>query len=179
MSKKVQYISLDFMGLPCYRVGDDGSFWKLIGGNTKYIPFQWVRKTGGRLLDGHVDVSCKKCNSSGKLRHYLHHLVLYAFVGPRPKGMECRHLNGIPWDNRLENLCWGTRSSNMKDRVLHGNSNHGTRNGMSKLNDAAVIHIRSYKKLDTEIAETLSKLYGIKKRYVRDVYDQKSWRHVS
>jgi hypothetical protein len=29
----------------------------------------------------------------GKI-HYVHLLVLTAFVGPRPPGLECRHLNG-------------------------------------------------------------------------------------
>src|SRR4051812_23303084 len=36
--------------------------------------------------------------------HLVHHLVLEAFVGPKPDCMECRHLNGNPADNRLENL---------------------------------------------------------------------------
>lgn len=30
--------------------------------------------------------------------------------------MECRHLNGNPVDNRLENLCWGTHSENEYDK---------------------------------------------------------------
>lgn len=32
----------------------------------------------------------------------------------------CRHLNGNPYDNRLENLAWGTPSENMLDKVRHG-----------------------------------------------------------
>src|SRR5262245_15574121 len=38
----------------------------------------------------------------------VHHLVLEAFVGPRPSGMEARHLNDDPSDNRLVNLAYGT-----------------------------------------------------------------------
>lgn len=53
--------------------------------------------------------------------HLVHHLVLEAFVGPRPPGMECRHLNGNPADDRLENLQWGTSSENSFDTVRHGN----------------------------------------------------------
>ena len=37
----------------------------------------------------------------------VHALVLTAFVGPRPEGMESRHLNGDRRDNHLANLCWG------------------------------------------------------------------------
>jgi hypothetical protein len=57
--------------------------------------------------------------------HYpkIHRLVLTAFVGPCPPGMECCHNNGDFTDNRLENLRWGTPSSNLFDLVRHGN--HG------------------------------------------------------
>lgn len=50
----------------------------------------------------------------------VHLQVLGAFVGPTPAGMECRHLNGDPADNRLANLQYGTRSENTFDSVLHG-----------------------------------------------------------
>lgn len=51
---------------------------------------------------------------------YVHRLVLDAFVEPFPKGKECRHLDGDPTNNRLDNLRWGTQSENNLDRVRHG-----------------------------------------------------------
>src|SRR5262245_55882735 len=36
----------------------------------------------------------------------VHRLVLEAFVGVCPAGLQTRHLNSIRDDNRLENLCW-------------------------------------------------------------------------
>lgn len=54
---------------------------------------------------------------------YVHKVVLRAFIGDRPEGMECRHLNGDPADNRLENLEWNTGSVNTKDKVRHGTHN--------------------------------------------------------
>ena len=51
----------------------------------------------------------------------VHHLVAYAFLGPRPPGMHIRHLNGDSWDCRLDNLAYGTVSENQQDRVRHGN----------------------------------------------------------
>ena len=55
-------------------------------------------------------------------RHtYVHTLVCEAFHGPRPSPKhEVRHLNGDNFDNRAENLAWGTRSENKQDSIRHG-----------------------------------------------------------
>jgi len=50
----------------------------------------------------------------------VHHLVLEAFVAPRPPGAETRHLDGVPWNNVPSNLCWGTSGENNDDQVRHG-----------------------------------------------------------
>lgn len=49
-------------------------------------------------------------------KFHVHRLVLEAFVGPRPPGKQCRHLNGDSLDNRLENLAWGTNQEDCEDR---------------------------------------------------------------
>lgn len=42
------------------------------------------------------------------------------FVGSPEKGQEVRHKNGIPTDNRLENLEYGTRTENILDVFWQG-----------------------------------------------------------
>jgi len=64
---------------------------------------------------GHLTVACGKGNS-----RYVHILVLEAFVGPTPKGKECLHANDVPWDNRWDNLRWGTRSENLIEAYANG-----------------------------------------------------------
>ena len=70
-------------------------------------------------------------NGSGSMRvelagkkRLVHILVLEAFVGLRPEGMECRHLDGDFTNNKVENLRWGTRSENILDAVRHGTHNN-------------------------------------------------------
>lgn len=55
-----------------------------------------------------------------KRRGWVHRLVLEAFVGPHPKGMEGCHRDGDPANNHVDNLRWDTRSKNAFDRVKHG-----------------------------------------------------------
>lgn len=58
----------------------------------------------------------------------VHTLVLEAFVGPCPEGMEACH--DPDWDtanNRLTNLRWDTRSANAYDRIRHGRHNRAGR----------------------------------------------------
>lgn len=92
--------------------------------------------------------------------HQIHRLVLDAFAGPRPEGMECRHLNGDPKDNRLRNLVWGTRAENMADRTRLGEHNPpmGTERHNAVLNEEIVRSIRAHQKSGmggSEIARTL------------------------
>ena len=50
----------------------------------------------------------------------VHQLVMRAFVGDPPQGMEVRHLNGDPTDNRLDNLKYGSRTENILDVFYQG-----------------------------------------------------------
>lgn len=50
----------------------------------------------------------------------VHHLVLEAFVAPRPGRLHGLHGDGDQSNNRPENLRWGTRTENAADQVRHG-----------------------------------------------------------
>ena len=86
----------------------------------------------GRVLrpapdaSGHLRVAL--CPGDGRQHtKKVHRLVLEAFVGPCPDGMECCHANGDPADNRLANLRWDTPASNTQDRIRHGVHNMSRR----------------------------------------------------
>jgi hypothetical protein len=57
----------------------------------------------------------------------VHHLVCLAFVGPRPDGMLCRHLDGDVTNNVPANLVWGTARENLLDAVRHGRHHNASK----------------------------------------------------
>lgn len=69
-------------------------------------------------VKGHLGIKVRR---DGVVKsRYVHQLVLEAFVGPCPDGMEACHWNDIPDDNRLENLRWATKSANRYDCIRNG-----------------------------------------------------------
>jgi len=53
-------------------------------------------------------------------RAIIAHLVLAAFVGPRPRGMLVLHRDDDPTNNNLSNLRYGTPSQNVQDAKRNG-----------------------------------------------------------
>ena len=70
-----------------------------------------------QLSHGYIVVMLSKRNQYQN--QLVHRLVLSAFHGEPAEGIQCRHLNGVRSDNRLENLAWGTCSETCVDQVVH------------------------------------------------------------
>jgi len=115
---------------------------------------------------------------------YVHRLVLEAFVGSCPPGMESCHNDGDPANNFVGNLRYDTHSNNNLDKRKHGTTtnplwidNRGVRCKASKLNDNKIIEIRQLHlegKSDIEIA----KLYCVNKTTINRIINRKIWRHI-
>lgn len=82
-----------------------------------------VLKPGRASIYGHLKVIFTN-GGSERYSFQVHQLVMLAFVGPCPEGMEVRHLDSVPWNNVLTNLTYGTRLENARDRVLNGTDNN-------------------------------------------------------
>lgn len=127
---------------PGYEVGNDGSVWsRWVRGRRPVTlgDWYWQMKTP---FDGKGYQIV--CLFRGKRRYMKRvcRLVLEAFVGPSQKGEECCHKDGNPANNYLTNLRWGSRASNMADRINHGTANRGERHGRSKLSENDVRSIK-------------------------------------
>jgi hypothetical protein len=63
---------------------------------------------------------------------YVHTLVALTFHGPRPAGLQIRHLDGNQLNNRPENLCYGTAAENAADTYRHGYVKGGRREAVAE-----------------------------------------------
>lgn len=88
----------------------------------------------------------------------VHRLVLKAFVGPCPDGMQGCHDNGDALDNRLRNLRWDTRSGNEADKLRHGTHIRGERHPNLVLTDGVVRKARELKQGGAGLKEISARL---------------------
>jgi len=110
----------DFQGY--YEVSDRGrvrSLYRVVmrsNGVQQTVHARILRPSPGAY--GHCYVPLARTGTRAK-RFLVHRLILMAFKGSPPDGTEACHNNGNAEDNRLENLRWGTPSSNNYDRTTH------------------------------------------------------------
>jgi hypothetical protein len=109
----------------------------------------------------------------------VHRLVLEAFVGPRPAGMQCRHLDGDPRNNRLSNLCWGTPCENAADAARHGRTPRGERNGSAVLTDAQARRVYELYRSDVPDRAELARMFGVSWSCVNRIVSGAAWCHAT
>ena len=108
---------------------------------------------------------------------WVHRLVLEAFVGPCPEGMEVCHTNGVSRDNRVENLRWDTRAANAADRIQHGTVCFGATHVLSKLTEPAVREMRVARTAGATLQE-LADRYDVAVVTVRRACHGIRWGHI-
>lgn len=100
-----------------YEVSDRGRVRSLI--RSGYVMRPALTEHGYRY------VTLSRDGVKEKLR--VHRLALAAFDREPLPGEVCRHLDGDPANNRLDNLAWGSQADNMQDMVRHGRHKNQTR----------------------------------------------------
>lgn len=174
----------DIEGFPGYKVGADGSVWGCregeqagyLAGMRSRITWDWRRVTGARDTGGYFGINLRRDGRS--FRRTIHRLVLEAFVGLRPAGMQCRHLDGNQENNCLSNLMWGTPKSNQLDRVRHGTHLVGSNVGTAKLDELSVKLIRK-RFLEAPNKKRIAAQFGVSRNTISRVVNGECWRHVS
>ena len=158
-----------------YEVSDQGRVKSLPG--ERWNGAAWIQKPGCIRktpigAQGYPTVDLK--HNGHRKTFTVHTLVLTAFVGPRPTGYECRHLNGVRHDSRLCNLAWGTPSENDEDRRKHGTFVQGELHGGSTLTNEQVLLIRKADGTQKAIAQR----FGVSQSLISMIKSSRRWAHV-
>jgi hypothetical protein len=116
----------------------------------------------------------------GRCKHSkVHRLVLAAFVGPCPPGMEGSHLDGDPSNAALANLTYETHGDNLRRRGAHGTGNEGARNGQAKLTEEGVAAARRMYRVGVHSFAVVAARFGVEVATIRDAILGVSWRSVA
>lgn len=102
----------------------------------------------------------------------IHRLVLEAFAGPCPAGMEACHNNGNHFDNRLKNLRWDTHSENTYDSLRHGTFS------VARLTQQQVQQIMVDCDSGQQLQREIATKYGVKQSTVSRIANHRTWKHL-
>lgn len=164
--------------LPGYRFGNDGSVqscWSR-GGHCPVHTDIWRDISESRMQKGY-SVTWLTVNGDPE-RFLTHRLILEAFVGPCPDGMEACHNNGIKADNRIDNLRWDTHEGNSRDKIRHGTQQRGEKHPIAKLTDQDVINIREEYRSGRKGVNQIARDFGVSSGTVSMIVQRKSWAHI-
>jgi hypothetical protein len=160
---------------PGYGVRKDGSLWSRKRPGSKQLRDEWRRLSTTKVFrHGKPRYEQTSLARDGRLVPvHIHRMVLEAFIGPCPEGCEARHLNGDSFDNRLENLQWGTKIENSEDKRRHGTMQSCERNGQAKLTRTEVEAIRQLRPSTTLVV--LASQFGVSSSQIKRIVYGKSW----
>lgn len=167
------------VGAPHYEVSDQGrvrSYYTLGGGKFG----SWVTSTPTVLKYGHHATGYPKYIlrfESGRKTVTAGSLVLAAFVGPCPAGMQVCHNNGKPLDNRLDNLRYDTPKANQEDRKKHGTDIKGEQVHSAKLTECQVLEIL-FRHQAGEAIRSLARAYNVRQGTIQRIVRRIGWTHV-
>ena len=155
---------------PTYGVTKEGRVWSYKRGS-----FRTIRKD----RNGYWGLILY---SPGGYQHRLvHQLVLEAWVGPRPEGQVCRHLDGDRDNNHIDNLAYGTYRDNTADAMRHG-TQHIAPPGMShpacKLTDEQVLELVSLYRHGLANQSHLAKQFAVSQSQVSRLVRGKERRYL-
>lgn len=153
-----------------YLVSDAGRVWSLKS--------KKILKTTYAGRYPFVTLSQPGCNERGFKPGYIHRMVLEAFVGPCPPGMQCRHLDGNTRHFWLSNLCWGTPKSNCEDKVRHGTQARGEKVCGSKMTAADVLRMREMYETGAYSFTDLGRIFGVSNVAATNAVRRYTWTHI-
>ena len=153
----------DIPGYPGYKADSEGYIW-----GKKGFRLKWQYNKGGY----------PRVSVSPNSKQPIHKLVCLAFYGPKPDGLQIRHIDGNKENTRPENFVYGTSRENADDFITHG-SGRGSKNGHSKLKEIDIIEMRELYRTEQMNQTELAKKYGVTQSCIFFALEGKRvWKHV-
>jgi hypothetical protein len=145
-------------------------------------------KTGGlnvgdelkqsRHLFGYPTVTLISPNGK-RLSVSLHVTVCTAFHGPKPTPQhQVGHLNGVPTDNRAENLKWVTPAENASHRYAHGTIKWGEESPVAKLTREQALEIREARLCRRKDYIAYAEKFGVNPQTIARLSRGETWRNL-
>ncbi len=185
----------EIVGFPAYRACEDGlnawveSRWQR-NGRASFLGDTWRRV---------VPVRNRKrlriaLSAPGKTaQRFLHTIILSAFVGPCPAGMQCCHADDNPHNNALSNLRWDTQKANAADATRNGRramgDEHysrkrpdllprGETHGCVKLSAESVREVRRRYLAGEHSQRKIASDFGVSQSLVSYIVRGAGWKHL-
>lgn len=162
-------------GFDGYEVSSQGRV-RSWNNNRHRLPIPHLLKLGSATSKiPYVTVSLQKNKKA--FPQLVHRLVLIAFKGKCPSGMQSCHNNGDFTNNHVENLRWDTPKNNNMDKIRHGTWQGGSKNGNSKLTEEQVsVILKSKGQISAAI---LALRFCVTKGMIYFIWRKRNWVHVS
>ena len=105
----------------------------------------------------------------------IHTLVIKAFIGPCPEGIEICHEDGNRHNNFIKNLRYGTGVDNCTDREKHGRTYRGEKHWKCKLTQEKVEEALARIEAG-ELLKDVAQECGISKTHMICIRQSKAWK---
>lgn len=138
-----------------------------------------VKRGSGTIVSCGIDKHGYTRHSLNGRTLWTHRLVATTFIqNPENKPL-INHINGLPWDNRKENLEWCTPKENVTHAISMGlHNNRGENSGRARITEADVATIRRLCS-EGEDRFAVAKKFGISRKYVTDIFLGRAWKHTT
>ncbi len=141
-----------------------------------YLGISVARKMKGRMLHPSLTKrGYRLATLALNQKALVHRLVLEAFVGPCPDDMEGCHNDGDGSNNSLLNLRWDTRTGNEADKLRHGRSNRGERDGQAKLTEWDARWIKRFQKHGFAKQSYLADVFKVARSTIANIKSGERW----
>lgn len=155
-------------------------------GRVRSLPHKTIRgMRGGKILkpatlpSGYLIVVLSKVPNTKRKHAYVHTLVLETFVGSRPPGKEaCHDPDGSRANCRLDNLRWGTRTENMRDKAAHGTQTRGEAHPAARLTEEEVRKMLALRQDTGMSCQSIGTLFSVTQSQVWNIVTGAQWKHL-